>query len=191
MHIPSRTSLTQQVGASRLETPCQGLRHGVASSKRFVPVVLVVAVWLCVAGTSPGLAKKESHLDNLNPKDFYLEQLLKGVPPTLKSFIEETGRFGQNGWTVDSQEVIYPLAYLYTLKDPRNSFSGDKTLLNAALKGGDAICDAQYADGTVEFVQSDGSSWGRIYPHETLLAWLETYDLLKDLLEGDRKTRWE
>jgi hypothetical protein len=144
-----------------------------------------------MAGTTPGVAKKESHLDNLNPKDFYLEQLLKGVPPTLKSFIEETGRFGQNGWTVDSQEVIYPLAYLYTLKDPRNSFSGDKTLLNAALKGGDAICDAQYADGTVEFVKSDGSSWGRIYPHETLLAWLETYDLLKDLLEGERKTRWE
>ena len=59
------------------------------------------------------------------------------------------------------------------------------------MKGGDALRDSQYEDGTVEFLKQDGSSWGRIYPHKLLAAWLETYALLKDRLEADRRTRWE
>ena len=153
-----------------------------------------VVAWTTIglsAASVQNFAKKDKRLDSLNPKEFYLDQIVKAVPPTLKSFIEETGRFATEGWTVQNQDVIYPLAYLYQFKDSKNPFNGDKALLNAALKGGDAICDAQYEDGTVEFVMSDGSSWGRIYPHGTLLAWLETYDLLKEQLEGERKTRWE
>jgi hypothetical protein len=168
----------------------RGVWYGITSSRRLLNKMLVFSTVFSIVAT-PYVAKKASPLDTLNPRDFYLDQLLKGVSPALKSFKEETGRFVRDGWTVDHQELIYPLAYLYSFKDPKNSFFGDKTLLNAALKGGDAICDAQYEDGTVEFLKSDGSSWGRIYPHETLLAWLETYDLLKELIEGERKTRWE
>jgi hypothetical protein len=160
------------------------------SGRAFSKAVVWSAIWLSAVSTH-NFAKKENRLDNLNPREFYLDQLVKGVPPTLKSFIEETGRFAQDGWTVDNQEVIYPLAYLYNFKDAKNPFLGDKKLLNAALKGGDAICDAQYEDGTVEFLKNDGSSWGRIYPHETLFAWLETYDLIKEQVEGERKARWE
>ena len=161
-----------------------------SSRRAFGRAVIWSAIWLSAA-SSQDFAKKDNRLDNLNPKEFYLDQLVKGVSPTLKSFIEESGRFSQNGWTVESQQAIYPLAYLYHLKDAKNPFLGDKAVLNAALKGGDAICDAQYEDGTVEFVMSDGSSWGRVYPHETLFAWLETYDLLKEQVEGERKARWE
>jgi len=151
-------------------------------------------VWSAIflgATSVQSFAKKETRLDNINPKEFYLDQLVRSVSPTLKSLIEETGRFAQDGWTVENQEVIYPLAYLYQFKDQKNPYYGDKTLLNAALKGGDAICDAQYEDGTVEFVLSDGSSWGRVYPHETFFAWLEAYDLLKEQVDGERKSRWE
>jgi hypothetical protein len=158
--------------------------------RTFGKAVIWSAIWLSAASIG-SFAKKENRLDTLNPKEFYLDQLVKGVPATLKSFIDETGRFAQDGWTVENQEVIYALAYLYQFKDAKNPFFGDKTLLNAALKGGDAICDAQYEDGTVEFLMTDGSSWGRVYPHKTLFAWLETYDLLKEPVEGERKARWE
>src|SRR5262249_31692485 len=114
--------------------------------KAFNKAVIWSAIWLSAAG-SQGFAKKDNRLDNLNPKEFYLDQLVKGVAPTLKSFIDETGRFAQGSWTVENQGLIYPLAYLYHFKDAKNPFLGDKNLLNAALRGGDAICDAQYEDG--------------------------------------------
>ncbi len=136
-------------------------------------------------------AKNELSLEKVDPRAFYIEQILKGIPVTMKSFIEETGRFASGGWGIDMQEVIYPLAYMYSLKDKANPFSGDSQLLDAALKGGDAIYDSQYADGSVEMVKSDGTSWGRTYLHATLTSWLETFVLLKDKMDEERKKRWE
>jgi hypothetical protein len=151
----------------------------------FLALALHPAVFL-------GAGKKEAlRLDKINPKEFYLDNLVKGVPAVLESFIESTGRFSRGGWTIDNQEVIYPLAYLYGLNEARNPYARDKRLLEAALKGGDAICDAQYEDGTVEFLKKDGSSWGRIYPHGTLTSWMDTYELLRDQMEPGRKARWE
>lgn len=136
-------------------------------------------------------AKGEINLDKVSPKAYYLEQLVKGVPGVMKSFVEETGRFALNGWIPEYQEVIYPLAYLATTKEPPTPYAGDAQLINAAMKGGDALRDSQYEDGTVEFLKQDGSSWGRIYPHKLLTAWLETYALLKDRLDADRRARWD
>jgi hypothetical protein len=136
-------------------------------------------------------AKGEINLDKVSPKAYYLEQLVKGVPGVMKSFVEETGRFALNGWIPEYQEVIYPLAFLATTKEFPTPYAGDALLINAAQKGGDALRDSQYEDGTVEFLKQDGSSWGRIYPHKLLTAWLETYALLKDQLDADRRARWE
>ena len=136
-------------------------------------------------------AKDEINLDKVSPKAYYLDQLVKGVPVVMKSFVEETGRFALAGWIPEYLEVIYPLAYLATSKEPQTAYTGDMQLINAAMKGGDALRDSQYEDGTVEFLKQDGSSWGRIYPHKLLTAWLETYALLKDRLDADRRGRWE
>ena len=136
-------------------------------------------------------AKDEINLDKVSPKAYYLDQLVKGVPVVMKSFVEETGRFALAGWIPEYQEAIYPLAYLATSKEPPTPYTGDAQLINAAMKGGDALRDSQYEDGTVEFLKQDGSSWGRIYPHKLLTAWLETYALLKDRLDSDRRSRWE
>jgi hypothetical protein len=136
-------------------------------------------------------AKDEVNLDKISPKAYYLDQLIKGVPVVMKSFVEETGRFALAGWIPEHQEAIYPLAYLATTKEPPTQYTGDAQLINAAMKGGDALRDSQYEDGTVEFLKHDGSSWGRIYPHRLLTAWLETYALLKDRLDADRRGRWE
>ena len=152
---------------------------------RVVALVLVLAEGLAAA------AKDEINLDKVSPKAYYLDQLVKGVPVVMKSFVEETGRFALAGWIPEYQEVIYPLAYLATTKEPATPYTGDAQLLNAAMKGGDALRDSQYEDGTVEFLKQDGSSWGRIYSPKLLTAWLETYALLKDRLDADRRSRWE
>jgi len=155
----------------------------------FCGLLVLWATCLPIAAFST--AKRGDSIDNVSPKEFYLDQLIRGVAPAMKSFLEDTGRFVQGGWCVDNQEVIYPLAYLFTLQDGRNPYAGDKKLLNAALKGGDAICEAQYEDGTVEFLKNDGSNWGRIYLHQTLNAWLEAYVLLQEQIDQGRKSRWE
>ncbi|MCI0422851.1 MAG: hypothetical protein L0387_12845 [Acidobacteria bacterium] len=136
-------------------------------------------------------AKDEINLAKVSPKTYYLDQLLKGVPVVMKSFVEETGRFALAGWIPEYQEVIYPLAYLATTKEPATTYAEDTQLINAAMKGGDALCDSQYEDGTIEHLKRDSSSWGRIYPHKLLTAWLETYALLKDRMDAGRQGRWE
>src|SRR4030095_2850928 len=165
---------------------CRLLQRGIAL-KVFRLIILVFALNEALTAA----AKDEVNLDKVSPKAYYLDQLVKGVPVVMKSFVEETGRFALAGWIPEYQEAIYPLAYLATTKEPATPYTGDAQLLNAAMKGGDALRDSQYEDGTVEFLKQDGSSWGRIYPHKLLTAWLENYALLKDRLDADRRGRWE
>jgi hypothetical protein len=159
--------------------------------KRAGLMLLVLAVPATGPFAEAAAAKDELNLDKVAPKAFYLDQLMKGVPVAMKSYLEETGRFAPSSWIPDFQEVIYPLAYLATSKEPGIPYAGDSKLIDAVVKGGDAICDAQYEDGTIEYVTKDGASWGRLYPHKLLTAWLETYALLKDRLDETRRRRWE
>lgn len=156
------------------------------------PTLACSLVLLLTAGSGHAAsAKEEVKLDKVSPKAYYLDQLVKGVPVVMKSFVEETGRFALDGWIPDYQEVIYPLAYLATTKELASTYLGDEQLVNAVMKGGDALRESQYEDGTIEYLKPDGTSWGRIYPPRLLAAWLETYVLLKDRLDADRRARWE
>ena len=109
-------------------------------------------------------AKDEINLDKISPKAYYLDQLLKGVPVVMKSFVEDTGRFALAGWIPEYQEAIYPLAYLATTKEPPTQYTGDAQLINAAMKGGDALRDSQYEDGTLEFLKRDGPAGAASIP---------------------------
>jgi len=87
--------------------PCRLRQRGIAL-RVFRLVILVFA--LNEALTAAVKDKDEVNLDKVSPKAYYLDQLLKGVPVVMKSFVEETGRFALAGWVPEYQEVIYPLA---------------------------------------------------------------------------------
>ena len=125
-----------------------------------------------------------------NTKNVYLQCLANGVAGALTRFDEDTGRFmSGTGWAVTNQDVIYPLALLY--KQPENPHHEDGQILDYAMRGGDALRDFQYPDGRVEFVKVDGSKWGPTYMPWSMYHWLETYILLRDELDNQRKQRWE
>src|SRR4030095_6407442 len=101
---------------------------------------LIILVFALSESLTPA-AKDDINLDKGPPKAYYLDQLVRGVPVVMKSLVEETGRFALGGWIPEYQEAIYPLAYLATTKEPATPYTGDAQLLNAAMKGGDALRD--------------------------------------------------
>ena len=124
-------------------------------------------------------------------KSLIMEALVNGAPEVLDSLDEETGRFVvDGGWGITSQDVIYPLALLYKTEDPANPYRGDERFKEAALLGGDCIRRFQYEDGRVEFLKSDGSRWGATYMPWTMYHWLETYILLRDEMDEERRRDW-
>lgn len=123
-------------------------------------------------------------------REAYLRFLVDDVEPNLERFDEETGRFlTGDGWAVTNQDIVYPLALLYTT--PGNRYYGEERILHYALRGADAWRDFQYPDGRVEFVKVDGSRWGPTYMPWSMYHWLETYALLRDQLDPPRRARWE
>jgi hypothetical protein len=119
--------------------------------------------------------------------------LAKGVKQCQAEFDSATGRFlaENGGWAVTNQDVIWPLAWLYTNQHPENPWCDDRTILDLAMAGGDALRNAQDPDGRWEFVKIDGSRWGKIYMPWSSFHWLETYDCLREHLGESRKKSWE
>ncbi|MFQ6048522.1 MAG: hypothetical protein ACE5K7_04085, partial [Phycisphaerae bacterium] len=95
------------------------------------------------------------------------------------------------GWAVTHQDVILPLAVLYTTGRPDNALYHSDELLEMIIRGGNAIRNFQQPDGQVEFVKPDGSCWGPTYMGWTNYHWLETYALLRDHLPDDVLRSWQ
>jgi hypothetical protein len=128
----------------------------------------------------------------MDVRQTYLRFLAEDVEQNLERFDERTGRFlTGEGWAVTNQDLVYPLALLFTTRHANNPYAGDARILEYALRGADAWRDFQYPDGRVEFVKVDGSKWGPTYMPWSMYHWLETYALLADQLDASRKARWE
>lgn len=124
-------------------------------------------------------------------KHEFMKQLAAGVPHARRAMDRKTGRFlaPNGGWAVTRQDCILALALLYTT--PGTGRHGDKTVLDLARRGGDALCAAQDEAGQFEFVKVDGSRWGKIYMPWTIFHWCEAYALLRDVLDRATRKRWE
>ena len=132
-----------------------------------------------------------------------LDLIASGVEEKLATFDEATGRFitpptgpiapgaqpEDLGWIVTNQDIMYALATLFV--EPDSPLHGDPEILEIAGRAGDAVRDFQDAEGKVEFIKPDGSKWGMTYMGWTNYAWLETWALLRDHLDDERRARWQ
>ncbi len=86
-------------------------------------------------------------------KQIYLRCLVEDVSRNLDRFDETTGRFMTgDGWAVTNQDIVYPLALLYTTPDAENPYAHDDRILDIILRGAEACRDLQYPNGSVGYV---------------------------------------
>lgn len=125
------------------------------------------------------------------PRQFLIKSLVHSVNEILNTYHPETGRFGTDPWTCQDQNVIFPLAAAWSIKDRANPYYHDKKLLEVIAKGGEALVDDQDAEGKWIFRKKDNSTWGMIFMPWTYSRWVRAYVLVKDALPRTSRAKWE
>jgi hypothetical protein len=120
-----------------------------------------------------------------------LPALTQSVPKLLRAQDPATGHFGSGIWIPMEQNVIYGLAAAWSLEDPKNRYYHDPKLLDAILRGGDALIEAQDKDGRWMFRKKDNSTWGLHYDPWVYSRWVRTYSLIRDAMPAERRERWQ
>lgn len=117
--------------------------------------------------------------------------LRDAVPKILESQDKKTGRFGTGIWLVTDQNVMWPLAVAWGTNRPDNPHYHSAEILDAIMKGGDALIDDMDSTGQWEFRKKDGSTWGKIFMPWIYSRWIRAYGVVKDAMPADRRGRWE
>ena len=141
---------------------------------------------LAVMCTAVGLAQTE-----WNPREPFLKALVSGVPSILKSQDPATGRFGSQPWICTDQNVLFPLAAAWAIQDKANPYYHNAEVLEAIMKGGDALVADQDKKGAWTFRKKDNSTWGQILMPWTYSRWIRAYQLIKDAMPAERRQHWE
>jgi hypothetical protein len=128
---------------------------------------------------------------NWDPRQSHLKILIGAVPAILKSQDQTTGRFGSQPWICDDQNVIFPLAAAWAIQDPANPYYHRATLLNAIMKGGDALVAGQDNRGLWTFRKKDNSTWGQTAQPWTYSRWIRAFRLIQDAMPAERCKHWE
>lgn len=126
-----------------------------------------------------------------NPRERFLKSLVADVPTILKRQNPDTGRFGTEPWICDDQNVIFPLAAAWSIKDPANPYYHSPAVLEAIMKGGDALIAGQDKRGLWEFRKKDNSTWGQTAQPWTYSRWIRAFQLVKDAMPAKRRQHWE
>ena len=122
------------------------------------------------------------------PEPQLLESLVSAVPDILSSQ-KANGQFGTEPWICRDQNVVFPLAAAWALEGSR--YRHDPAVLDAIVRGGDALIDAQDEQGMWTFRKKDHSTWGQILMPWTYSRWIRAYDLVREAMPGDARDRWE
>ena len=146
--------------------------------------------WLAGFGmlVLPGLSGADSEW---NPNERCLKILVDAVPGILRSQDKATGRFDTAPWICTDQNVLYPLAAAWKVEDPKNPYHGSAEVLEAIMKGGDALVAAQDDKGMWTFRKKDNSTWGQIYMAWTYSRWIRAFRIIKDAMPPERRVVWE
>lgn len=131
-------------------------------------------------------------MDSYRLLDEAIPWLARNVEAELHKFDPSTGRFMEGqGWGLNCQHIMLPMAVLLLKDHPGNRFYRDEACYEMACRACDALRDFQYPDGKWEFVKVDGSRWGPYYLPWGFYYWLETYRNLRPMLDDKRRTYWE
>ena len=127
-------------------------------------------------------------MDNVwKPEPELLESLVHAVPNILSSQ-KANGQFGTEPWICSDQNLVFPLAAAWALEGSR--YCRDAAVLDAIMRGGDALIDAQDEQGMWTFRKKDHSTWGQILMPWTYSRWIRAYELVRDAMPDDARERW-
>lgn len=123
-----------------------------------------------------------------SPEPELLASLDAAVPEILASQ-KENGQFGTEPWICGDQNVIFPLAAAWHLNN--SLYQGNEEVLEAIVRGGDALIQAQDGEGKWTFLKKDYSEWGQILMPWTYSRWIRAYQIVRDALDGEARARWD
>ncbi|NLC57071.1 MAG: hypothetical protein GX774_09560 [Armatimonadetes bacterium] len=144
---------------------------------------------LALIGTPAALAQED--WDTWPPRAYLLKSLTEAVPDILDFYHPETGRFGTEPWICLDQNVLFPLAAAWAIRDPANPWYHSDQVLQAIAGGGEALVDAMDDAGMWLFKKKDGSTWGQIHMPWTYSRWIRAYALVRDALPAATRAKWE
>jgi hypothetical protein len=122
------------------------------------------------------------------PEPEVLEGLDGAVPEILASQ-KENGQFGTEPWVCGDQSVIFSLAAAWRLKDSK--YHRNDEVLEAIVRGGDALIHEQDAEGKWTFLKKDYSEWGQIYMPWTYSRWIRAYQMVQEAMDAGARARWD
>ncbi len=130
--------------------------------------------------------------------DLYYEVLARSVELETKLQAPD-GRFRtriprspgdeEKSWRITGMQYIYVPALIYTAVHPANPLSGDKKVLEMALRAGDYLASCIEKDGTV-VPRINGKTVSALDAHRTLYCWTEALGLLEPHLDNERVQNW-
>ncbi len=126
--------------------------------------------------------------DTWSPESFLLASLDKEIPRILKS-LRSNGQFGREPWVSTDQNRVFPLAAAWSLPESRYHHSPE--VLDAILRGGNALIDAQDKKGRWIFRKKDNSTWGMIHQPWTYSRWIRAYSLVGESMNPEDRNRWD
>ena len=144
-----------------------------------------------IGAAESSVTPKQAAEARWDPRERFLGSLVKLVPEILRSQNRETGRFGTEPWICDYQNVILSLAAAWAIQDAGNPYFRDSNVLEAIMKGGDALVDAQDKNGLWTFRKKDNSTWGQRFMPWIASAWIGAFQVIKDAMPTGRRQQWE
>ncbi|MBI2437900.1 MAG: hypothetical protein HYV36_03700 [Lentisphaerae bacterium] len=122
------------------------------------------------------------------PESELLQSLDKAIPGILSSQ-KSTGQFGTEPWICRDQNVVLPLAAAWSLPDSAHHHRPG--VLEAIIRGGDALIAAADENGMWTFRKKDHSTWGQIHMPWTYSRWIRAFALVREAMPPDARARWE
>lgn len=116
-----------------------------------------------------------------------LESLDVAVPEILASQ-KPNGQFGTEPWISTDQNVMLALAAAWSLEDSAHCHSD--RVLDAIVRGGYALIDAQDEKGMFTFRKKDHSTWGQIFQPWIYSRWMRAFGIVREAMDEQARARW-